>query len=226
MFAFLDQLASNSGLTLLLSSVALALLCAVICFSVVRGRMPARQIFSYICKAIVAVAAAAAVGFLASLIPAKGIWSQVVFYATLAVAVIAAILVYVIGLKGALRRATANSLRASAANTAGVRHAKGWLFGTCVALIVVSAVFLALGYKYYLPMFAVAVVAVCALLCGIVRVRLWYALCAIVIAAFAVSVLLPFVITPQGCQLPLIAGALLATVFILMACVTLTIRKE
>ncbi len=55
MFGFLDRLALNRGLSILLCSIALALLCVEICFAVVRGKVQARQILGYICRSIVAL---------------------------------------------------------------------------------------------------------------------------------------------------------------------------
>ena len=87
MFGFLDRLALDRGLTILLCSVALALLCVEICFAVVRGKMQAGQVLGYICKSIVAMAVAVLAGFLMSLLRLTGNWIYVAFYGLALVAV-------------------------------------------------------------------------------------------------------------------------------------------
>lgn len=226
MFAFLDKLALNKGLMLLLCSVALALLCVEICFSVMRGKMQAKQILSYICRGIVALAAAVLAGFLVSLIPATGVWKAGMFYALTAVVVAVAVLVYTAGAKKAVRLATANSLRSSAANTAVVRHAKGWLYGVCVALVAASAVALAFGWNYYLLMVPVAVMAILMLLRALIRWRVWYALGSIAVLTYAAMSLWSFFAGLDTGSLPVVAGAVAATALLACACVTLTVRKE
>ena len=99
MLGFLDRLALNRGLTILLCSVALALLCVEICFAVVRGKLQARQIVGYICKSVVAVAVAVLAGFLLSLLKLAGNWIYVAFYGVALVAVVAAVLIYIFGEK-------------------------------------------------------------------------------------------------------------------------------
>ena len=226
MFAFLDKLALNKGLMLLLCSVALALLCVEICFAVVRGKMQSRQVPGYICRGIVALAAAVLAGFLVSLIPAAGVWRPVLFYALPVLAVAAAVVVYIAGARRAVRLATANSLRASAANTAVVRHAKGWLFGTCVALMVAAAVALAFGWNYYLLMFPVAVVAVLTLIHALLRWRIWYALGSVAILVYAAMSLWGYFQGLELSSLPVVSGASAAAALISCAFVTLTVRKE
>ncbi|MBP5505247.1 MAG: hypothetical protein J6X89_04000 [Bacteroidales bacterium] len=226
MFGFLNRFAVNKGLALLLSSVALAVLCAVICAAVVRGRMAVRQILNYICKAVVAVAAAVLFGFLVSLIPVKGLWLEVVFYAALAVVLVASVWVYIAGHKAALRKATANSLRTSAAGTAAEKHALGWSFGICTALVIASAFALAMGWEFYLIMFPVAVAAVGLLLHTLLRWRLWYALCAIAIAAFAVCFLLDKLAAVDFAALPVLTGTLAAAALLVAALVSLTFNKR
>lgn len=226
MFAFLDKLALNKGLMLLLCSVALALLCVEICFSVMRGKMQAKQILGYICRGIVALAAAVLAGFLVSLIPAAGVWKAVMFYALTAVVVAVAVLVYTAGAKKAVRLATANSLRSSAANTAVVRHAKGWLYGVCVALVAASAVALAFGWNYYLLMVPVAVMAILMLLRTLIRWRVWYALGSIAVLTYAAMSLWSYFAGLDAGSLPVVAGAVAATALLACACVTLTVRKE
>ena len=226
MFAFLEKLALNKGLMLLLCSVALALLCVEICFSVVRGKMQAKQILGYICRGIVALAVAILVGFLASLIPAAGVWKVVLFCALTVVVVAAAVVVYIAGARKAIRLATANSLRASAANTAVVRHAKGWLYGICVALIVAAAVALAMGWDYYLLMVPVAVVAVLMLLRALLRWRIWYVLCSVAVLTYAAMSLWSYFAGLDTGSLPVVAGASAAAALLACACVTLTVRKE
>ena len=223
---FLDRLALNRGLTILLCSVALALLCAEICFAVVRGKVQARQILGGICKSIVAVAVAVLAGFMLSLLPLAGNWVYVAFYGVALVAVVAAVLIYFFGEKRALRLATANSLRSSAGSTAAVRHAKGWMYGIGIALFVAAAVALAFGWRFDLIMFPVAVVAVAQLLTGILRWRFWYALAAVAIAVYAVMMVVGGVIVPGMASLPLIAGAALAAAFLVAAFADLTLRKE
>ncbi|MBQ7253137.1 MAG: hypothetical protein IJS30_00480 [Bacteroidales bacterium] len=226
MLGFLDRLALDRGLTILLCSVALALLCGELCFAVVRGKVQARHIVAYICKSIVAVAAAVLAGWLLSLLKLAGNWVYVAFYGVVLVAAVAAVLVYIFGEKRALRLATANSLRTSAGNTAAVRHAKGWMYGICVALSVAAALALAFGWRFDLIMFPVAVVAVSQLLHGILKWRIWFALAAIVIAAFAMFMVVDGVIVPQMASLPVIAGAALAAAFLVAALSDLAFRKE
>ncbi|MBO4416594.1 MAG: hypothetical protein J5801_00570 [Bacteroidales bacterium] len=226
MLGFLDRLALNRGLTILLCSVALALLCVEICFAVVRGKLQARQIVGYICKSVVAVAVAVLAGFLLSLLKLAGNWIYVAFYGVALVAVVAAVLIYIFGEKRALRLATANSLRSSAGNTAAVRHAKGWMYGICVALFVAAAVALAFGWRFDLIMFPVAVVAVAQLLLGILKWRFWYALAAVVIAGYAVLMVVEGVIVPGMASLPVIAGAAIDAAFLVAALADLALRKE
>ncbi len=226
MLGFLDRLATDRGLAILLCSVALALLCVEICFAVIRGKMLSRQILSYICKSIVAVAVAVLAGFLLSLLPLAGNWVNVAFYGLTLVSAVSAVLIYIFGEKRALRLATANSLRSSAGNTAAVRHAKGWMYGIGVALFFAAAVALAFGWRFDLIMFPVAVVAVAQLLTGIIRWRFWYALAAVVIAAYFVFILVDGVIVPQMASLPLIAGAALAAAFLVATLSDLAFRKE
>ena len=222
MFGFLDRLALNRGLSILLCSIALALLCVEICFAVVRGKVQARQILGYICRSIVAVAVAVLAGYLLSLLPFSGKWVSVAFYGVALVAVAAAVLIYIFGKKRILRVATANSLRSSAGNTAAVRHSKGWLFGICIALIAAAAVAMAFRQRFDLIMFPVMVVVVTQLLHGILKWRLWYALAAIVIVVYAVFM----VVNGKVASMPVMAGASLAVAYLVAACAELTIRKE
>ena len=226
MFGFLDSLASNSGLMLLLCSVALALLCAVVCFSVLRGRVPARQVFSYICKSVVVVAVASLAGFGVSFLPIAGVWATVAFYAMLALAAVVPVVLFIAGVRRAQRKAIANSLRASAAGVASAGVAKSWLFGVCVALSLAAAVALALGFKYYMLMFPVALVAVALLLHGVLRWRFWYALLAVSVAFFAVCALSGGVAAAQMSSLAVLSGAAAVVALLLAACVTLTIRND
>lgn len=226
MLIFLDRLAANNGLTILLCSIAVALLCALICFSVVRGKMPAKQILSYICKAVVAVAVAFVAGFLVSKLPMGEAWGEVAFFALLAAVAAISAFVYTSGLFGAKRRSTASSLRSSAAKVAAIRHAKGWLFGSCVAVVIFAAMALAFGRPYYLLMFPVALIVVVLLLHSVLRWRLWYALLAVSIALFAVMATIDYVVEVQMSALPIVSGALAAAVMGVSACVTLTIRND
>ena len=77
MFHFLDKLALNKGLMLLLCSITLALLCVELCLSVKRGRVYARKVVTTACQAILIVAVVAAIGFLLSMLPLAVIWQQV-----------------------------------------------------------------------------------------------------------------------------------------------------
>ena len=69
MFKFLDKLALNKGLMLLLCSITLALLCVELCVAVKRGRLYARKVVTTAAQAIVIVAVMAGIGFLLSLLP-------------------------------------------------------------------------------------------------------------------------------------------------------------
>ena len=93
MFKFLDKLALNKGLMLLICSIALALFCVELCVSVKRGRVYARKVVTTACQAILLVAVAAGIGFLLSLLPVAGVWESVVYYAALAL-IIAAVNAY------------------------------------------------------------------------------------------------------------------------------------
>ena len=66
MFKFLDKLALNKGLMLLLCSITLALLCVELCVAVKRGRLYARKVVTTAAQAIVIVAVMAGIGFLLS----------------------------------------------------------------------------------------------------------------------------------------------------------------
>ena len=121
----LDKLADgNKGLMLLLSSAVLALLCIEMCISVLSGKLPAKHILSAAGKAFLSTVGVAAAGFLVTLIPASGVTVPILYYALLALAVAAVVIVYILSQRAQVRAATANALRRSASNTAAVRHAK------------------------------------------------------------------------------------------------------
>ena len=229
MFKYLDKLALNKGLMLLLCSIALALACVELCVAVKKGKLQARLVVTTACKALLAAACAYALGFLVALLPLSGLWASVVFYALLAVVLAAVVIVYVAGERKQVRLATANALRKSAGNTAAVRHAKGWIFGVCFTLTVGAALLLAIGSeRFYLPMVPVALAVVVILLHAIVRWRIWYALAAIAIAAFGAMILV-MVVSASGAQLaPLaVASFVVATTVPLVAgFITLTLRRE
>ena len=73
MFKFLDKLALNKGLMLLLCSITLALLCVELCVAVKRGRLYARKVVTTAAQAIVIVAVMTGIGFLLSLLPLQGV---------------------------------------------------------------------------------------------------------------------------------------------------------
>jgi len=227
MFKFLDKLALNKGLMLLLCSIALALLCVELCVAVSRGKLHARAVITTACKAILLLALAFLAGFLISLIPASGVLSTVLFYALMVLILAAVVIIFVIGQRKQVRLATANALRKSAAGTAAVRHAKGWLYGTSFALIIAAAVALATGRAdYYMPMFAVAVTAVALLLGSVLLPRLWYALAAIASIAFFAVTFYPQFISAQPASLAVISLAMAAVSLLAASFISLTIKKE
>lgn len=229
MFKYLDKLALNKGLLLLLCSIALALACVELCVAVKKGKLQARQVVTTACKALLAVACAFALGFLVTLLPLSGLWASVVFYAFLALVLAAVIIVYVAGERKQVRLATANALRKSAGNTAIVRHAKCWIFGICFALTVGAALLLAIGSeRFYLPMVPVAVAVVAILLHTIVHWRIWYAIAAIAIVAFGVLTLMEVVCASVAPLAPLAVAAftVAATTLLGAALITLTLRRE
>ena len=227
MFKFLDKLALNKGLMLLLCSITLALLCVELCVAVKRGRLYARKVVTTAAQAIVIVAVMAGIGFLLSLLPLQGVGAQVVFYAALALVLAAVVVFYIVGERKAVRVATANVLRKSAGNTASVRHAKGWLYGAGIAHIIVAAVALAMGRAdYYLAMFPVAVVAVAVLLNRILPIRIWYALAAVALIAFFVFTFFAEIISAKLLSLVIVAPALACTAMLALACVTLILKRE
>lgn len=227
MFKFLDKLALNKGLMLLLCSITLALLCVELCVAVKRGRLYARKVVTTACQAILLVAVTAGIAFLLTLLPLQGIWTQVVYYAALALVLAAVVIIYVAQERKGIRLATANALRKSAGNTAAIRHAKGWLYGAGIAHIIVAAVALATGRPdYYLAMFPVAIVAVAVLLSRILPIRIWYAIAAIALIAFFVFTFFGDIISAKLLSLVIVAPALACTAMLALACGTLTIRKE
>ena len=225
MLSFLDKLALNKGLMLLLCSISLALLLVEMCVSLKRSRVYARKVLSTLSLAILIVAATAAISYLLSLLPLAGIGAKVVFYAFLALIVAVVIIIYCAGERKAVRVATANALRKSAAPTAAVRHAKGWLYGTGIAHIIASAVALALGRPdYYLAMVPVAIVAVAVLLQAILPIRVWYALAAIAIIAFVVMTFWSDIISAKILSLIIVAPATAAATMLTAAACTLTVK--
>lgn len=227
MFNFLDKLALNKGLMLLLCSITLALLCVELCVAVKRGRLYARKVVTTAAQAILIVAVAAGIGFLLSLLPLQGVGAQVVYYSALALVLAAIIIIYIAGERKAVRVATANALRKSAGNTAAIRHAKGWLYGAGIAHIIVAAVALAMGRPdYYLAMFPVAIVAVAVLLSRIIPIRIWYALAVIALAAFFGFTFFAEIISAKLLSLVIVAPALACTAMLVLAGVTLTLKRE
>ena len=210
---------------ILLSSAVLAVLCVCICFSVIRGKISARQVLTSLCRAVLFVACAALLGLLMSLIPFAGIWARVAYYATLAVVLASVVLVYIAGEKRAIRLATATSLRASAAANAAVRNARGWLYGASVATVLAAALLLAIGQPFYLIMIPVAIVALVLLIAGLLRWRIWYALGAIAIIAYAVMALLESFVAAEPASLAPVAAAVAVAGLITSSFGTLTIRK-
>jgi len=227
MFKFMDNLALNNGLMLLLCSIALALVCLELCFGVKRGKLHARSVITTACRVLIIVAAALLAGFLIFLLPLQGIGMKVVFYAVLLLTLAAVLLIYIAGERKVVRDATANALRKSAGSTASVRYAKGWLYGTCFCLLVGAAVLLATGgQNYFLPVIPVAIVAVCLLLHGILPWRIWYALATIAIVAFCINVIYGDIISPKLLSLMIDAPSVACTAILAAAGITLTIRKE
>ena len=225
MFRFLDKLALNKGLMLLLCSITLALMCVELCVSVKRGRVYARKVVTTACQAILIVAVVAAIGFLLSMLPLAGIWQFVVYYALLAVVIAAVIIIYCAGERKAVRLATANALRKSAAPTASVRHAKGWLYGAGIAHIIVAAVALAIGRPdYYLAMVPVAIATLAVLLQAILPIRVWYALAAIAIIAFVVLTFWSDIISAKMLTLMIVAPAVAAATMLAASASTLTFK--
>lgn len=225
MLEYINKFAGNKGLMLLLCSIALAIVCVGICFSVIRGKISARQVFTAICRSVLFVAASALFGFLVSLIPVKGVWGRVVFYAALALVLIAKLMVYLSGERRAIRLATANSLRTSASSTAAVRNAKGWLYGTSIAVVFAAVLALILKQPYYLIMIPVAIVAVVILLNGILRWRIWYALGAIAIIAYAVIALKDAFMAADSASLVSMTAAVASATLLTSSFGTLTARK-
>ena len=225
MFNFLDKLALNRGLMLLLCSISLALLLVELCVSVKRGRVYARKVITTAAQAILIVAVAAGIGYLLNLLPLAGIGAKVVFYAALALIVAAVIIIYCAGERKAVRLATANALRKSAAPTASVRHAKGWLYGAGIAHIIAAAVALAFGRPdYYLAMVPVAIAAVAVLLQAILPIRVWYALAAIAIIAFVVMTFWSDIISAKMLSLVIVAPATAAATMLAASACTLTLK--
>ena len=225
MFSFLDKLALNRGLMLLLCSISLALLLVELCVSVKRGRAYARKVVTSAAGAILIVAVAAGIGYLLKLLPLAGIGAKVVYYAALVLIVAAVIIIYCAGERKAVRLATANALRKSAAPTASVRHAKGWLYGVGIAHIIAAAVALAFGRPdYYLAMVPVAIAAVAVLLQAILPIRIWYALAAIAIIAFVVMTFWSDIISAKMLSLMIVAPATAAATMLAASACTLTLK--
>ena len=225
MLKFLENLSLNKGLMLLLCSITLALFCVELCVSVKRGRVYARKVITTACQAILLVAVAVGIGFLFSLLPVAGVWERVVYYAALALIIAAVIVIYVAGERKAVRTATANALRKSAAGTASVRHAKGWLYGAGIAHMIVAAVALAIGRPdYYLAMVPVAIVAVALLLHAVLPWRIWYALAGLAIIALVGMVFFGDVISAKMLTLKIVAPAVAAATMLVASATTLTFK--
>ena len=226
MFGFMDKLALNNGLMLLLCSITLAFICAELCIAIKRGKLQARGVINATCKAIVTVAAAVLAGFLISLLPLEGVWASVVYCATLLLVLGVVVLIYIAGERKIVRAATANALRKSAGTTAAVRYAKGWLYGACFSLMIVAAVLLAIREQnFFVPMIPVAVFAVCQLLHGLLPWRIWYALATLAALAFFIYVLYFDIIAPNLLSLVTDAPATALAAMLTAAGITLSIRK-
>ena len=227
MFDFVDKLALNKGLMLLLCSITLAVLCVELCVAVKRGRLQAKPVITSASKAIIITAAALLAGFLISLLPLGGVWVNVVFYAVLAVTLAVVLLIYISGERKAVRAATANALRKSAGGVAAVRYAKGWLYGACFTLLIAAAVMLAIHRQdYFLAVIPVAIVAVCLLLHGILPWRIWYAIAFLAIIAFFINILYVDIISPNLLSLMTDAPAMALAAMLAAAGITLSRRKE
>ncbi|MBO4556995.1 MAG: hypothetical protein J5693_00080 [Bacteroidales bacterium] len=227
---FLDNLGKladgNKGLMLLLSSAVLALLCIEMCFSVLSGKLPAKHILSAAGKAFLTAVGVAAAGFLVTLIPASGVVVPILYYALLALAVAAVVIVYILGQRAQVRAATANALRKSASNTAQVRHAKGWLYAGCLVLLAGAVALLIAGGKYWLAVLPVAVVAVALLLHKLIHWRIWYAVGLLAVLLLSGLALKAYFLAPQMAALPAVAVAVAAVAMLLMSSVTLSIRRD
>lgn len=225
MFDFLDKLAQNGGLMLLLCSVTLALVCLELCVAVSRGRLAARPVITAACRALLAVACALLLGFVVSVVPLAGIRVKIVYWLLMAVVLAAVIVIYVAGERKRVRAATANALRRSAGNTAAVRYAKGWIYGTCITLLIAAAVAYFCGAaQYYRLVFPVAMVAVALLLARLVLPRFWYAVAAAGVLLFFAVVLSSEIIAAGSPEI--VAPALAAAVFLAAGCITLTLKRE
>ncbi len=227
MVEFLDKAPLGNGPMLLLCSIALALACAVLCVSVSRGNLIARSVIGTSCRALLLIAGCALCGFLLSLIPAKGIWSKVIYYAAVVSAIFAALFIFVRGMRAQVRTATANALRKSAGPAAAARFAKGWLFALSAVAAAAAALALACGHPlYWLPMCGVALTAVALSLGSLFLPRVWYAAAAIAIAAFAFLTLSRALAAASCNELYCVVPAAAAVALALAAFVSLTVRKE
>lgn len=226
MFGFLDNLSVNKGLMLLLCAIAFALACVQLCMALRRGKIYARGVITTACKAVIVVAVAFLLGYGVALLPLQPLTAKIVYYALLLIVTAACAAIYMVGKKRAVRLATANALRKSAGSTAIARHAWGWYYGTCFALVVFAAVMLALGRAdYYMPMFPVAVAVVAALLGSLFAPRLWYALATLVILVFFALSLGPQIAQAQMSSLCIVAPALASSFMLAVCCATLTLKK-
>lgn len=227
MFGFLDKLAINKGLMLLLCSISLALLLVELCFAVKRGKLHARGVITTTCKAVVIVAVSFLAGFLLSRLPMNGAWASVVYYAAVVLVAAAVLVIYIVGERRAVRVATANALRKSAGNTASVRYAKGWMYASAIALLISAAVMLAIGKQnYYMAVVPVALIAVALLLHAFLQWRLWYALSALALMAFFIYILYVDIISPNLLSLMTDVPAVASAVMLTASVVTLALRKE
>ncbi len=225
MFGFLDKLALDSGLMLLLCSVTLALVCLELCVAVSRGRLSSRPVITLACRALLVVSCALLAGFVVSLLPLDGAWAQIVYYVLMAAVLAAVIVIYVAGERKQVRAATANALRLSAGNTAAVRYAKGWIYGTCLTLLIAAAVAFFCGVaEYYRLVFPVAVVAVAILLARIVPLRFWYAVAAAGVLLFVSVVLFGSISAADSPAV--VAASLVAAALLAAGCITLIFRRE
>ena len=226
MLDFLDPLAANKPLTLLLCSIAFALVCIELSVALWRGKLQARGVISLAAKALVVVALAFGLGFAFSRLKMEAGFGRVMYFLVLILVAAFCVAGYIAGCRRQVRAATANALRKSASSTAVTRYAKGWMYGTCFALFVFAAMLLAFGRAdFYMPMIPLAIAAVAILLAALLLPRIWFGLAAGAIAAFFVLSLWQSLATASAATLPLVAPALAATCLLTAACVSLTLRK-
>lgn len=227
-----DTLGFSKGLWMLIGAIAFALLCLVFTGAVRRGKVKARQTF--IEAGLVAIWHAAV--FVLSLITfwPKGepIWHpgnpMILWLISAAVLLVVLCWIYLQRKKRFADEVSATAIRRSAAGSGAGKYARALLFGGSLILAILSGISIALSYggsSWLVWLVPLVLVVLFQLLASLTGWRIWHALGALCVLAFAVLSMQQTLAVSGFGFTPLLAG-IPVYLSVILPMITLTFLKQ